>query len=205
MSFKKSIIFSLIILFFIFAVITTVSAEEFQRAPRFNLRGITGDDFIGQAGILYPFRNKENSIWYTDLRYRMSEDDVDEWNLGLGYRYKLDNVDINITGNDITSSEIGIGIQPAQMLSSLDNPNTNEININISDNRLNNITNIGIGLSIPNEDILTLQGNEFSDMDTGVVLPLFLENDDLENQIKADNEFNEIDEGNEVKFLSLDK
>ncbi|RQD72049.1 MAG: hypothetical protein D5S01_09615 [Halanaerobium sp. MSAO_Bac5] len=98
MSFKKSIIFSLIILFFIFAVITTVSAEEFQRAPRFNLRGITGDDFIGQAGILYPFRNKEDSLWYTDLRYRMSEDDVDEWNLGLGYRYKLDNVDNHIAG-----------------------------------------------------------------------------------------------------------
>ena len=56
------------------------SAKDVNRAPRVYINGITGDDFIGQAGLLYTFRNTEDSIWFTDLRYRMSEDDVDEMN-----------------------------------------------------------------------------------------------------------------------------
>lgn len=86
------------ILFLIFALTISVAAEDIERAPRFNIKGITGDDFIGQAGILYPIRSKESSLWYTDLRYRMSEDDVDEWNLGLGYRYKIENADNHVAG-----------------------------------------------------------------------------------------------------------
>ncbi|ADQ13933.1 inverse autotransporter beta domain-containing protein [Halanaerobium hydrogeniformans] len=98
MNFKKITIITITILFIMFTIMTAVSAADVQRSPRFNLRGITGDDFIGQAGILYPFRNKEDSLWYTDFRYRISDDDADEWNLGIGYRYKLDNVDDHIAG-----------------------------------------------------------------------------------------------------------
>jgi opacity protein-like surface antigen len=88
----------LFILFLILAFAFSASAEDVERAARFNINGRTGDDFIGQAGILYPIRSEENSLWYTDLRYRMSEDDVDEWNFGLGYRYKQDNAKNHIAG-----------------------------------------------------------------------------------------------------------
>lgn len=88
----------LFILFLIFVLTLSAAAEDVERAPRFNINGRTGDDFIGQAGILYPIRSEENSLWYTDLRYRMSEDDVDEWNFGLGYRYKQDNAKNHIAG-----------------------------------------------------------------------------------------------------------
>ncbi|PUU86830.1 MULTISPECIES: inverse autotransporter beta domain-containing protein [Halanaerobium] len=98
MSFTKTILSIFIIVTLIFTAAAAVNAEEVQRSPRFNINGITGDDFIGQAGILYPFRNREDSLWYTDFRYRMSADEVDEWNLGLGYRYKLDNAENHIAG-----------------------------------------------------------------------------------------------------------
>jgi hypothetical protein len=77
---------------------SSVVAQEVSRSPRINFKGITGDDFIGQAGILYPFKNAEDSLWFTDFRYRISSDDVDEWNLGLGYRKKLENYDNRIAG-----------------------------------------------------------------------------------------------------------
>jgi hypothetical protein len=75
-----------------------IFAESLNRQTRLNFNGITGDDFIGQAGILYPFRNTEDSLWFTDFRYRISEDDVDEWNLGLGYRKKIDTAENTIAG-----------------------------------------------------------------------------------------------------------
>ncbi|MFW6273832.1 MAG: inverse autotransporter beta domain-containing protein, partial [Halanaerobium sp.] len=89
------IVLSILITLFLSASIT---AEELYRQPRLNIEGITGDDFIGQAGVLYPFRNTEDSLWFTDFRYRMSEDDVDEWNLGLGYRKKIDTAENHIAG-----------------------------------------------------------------------------------------------------------
>jgi len=94
---KKRISLVLIILLSV-SISFTAAAQDVKRTPRLNFNGITGDDFIGQAGVFYPFRNTENSLWFTDFRYRISEDDVDEWNLGLGYRYKLDNVDNHIAG-----------------------------------------------------------------------------------------------------------
>ncbi|MEC9489649.1 MAG: inverse autotransporter beta domain-containing protein [Halanaerobiales bacterium] len=75
-----------------------IFAEDLNRQTRLNFNGITGDDFIGQAGVLYPFRNTEDSLWFTDFRYRMSEDNVDEWNLGLGYRKKIDTAENTIAG-----------------------------------------------------------------------------------------------------------
>jgi hypothetical protein len=89
------IVLSILITLFLSASIT---AEELYRQPRLNIEGITGDDFIGQAGVLYPFRNTEDSLWFTDFRYRMSEDEVDEWNLGLGYRKKIDTAENHIAG-----------------------------------------------------------------------------------------------------------
>jgi len=94
----KKVMYTTLILFLILAFAFSASAEDVERAARFNINGRTGDDFIGQAGILYPIRSEENSLWYTDLRYRMSEDDVDEWNFGLGYRYKQDNAKNHIAG-----------------------------------------------------------------------------------------------------------
>jgi len=94
---KKGINIVLFILL-LMVVSCSVGAQEVSRAPRLNFNGITGDNFIGQAGLLYPFKNTEDSLWYTDFRYRMSNDDVDEWNLGLGYRKKLENHDNRITG-----------------------------------------------------------------------------------------------------------
>src|SRR6056297_690434 len=93
---KKFIIILLIILLIVIS--SSVVAQDVSRLPRINFKGITVDDFIGQAGLLYPFKNTEDSLWFTDLRYRMSSDDVDEWNLGLGYRKKLDNYDNRIAG-----------------------------------------------------------------------------------------------------------
>ena len=68
----------------------SIEAQQVDRAPRININGITGDNFISQTGVLYPFKNTENSLWFTDLRYRISSDEVQEWNLGLGYRFKKD-------------------------------------------------------------------------------------------------------------------
>jgi hypothetical protein len=98
MSFKKTTLTLFLIIILTAITAAAVTAEEVQRSPRFNINGITGDDFIGQAGILYPFKNTEDSLWYTDFRYRMSADDVDEWNLGIGYRYKLDNAENHVAG-----------------------------------------------------------------------------------------------------------
>jgi len=95
---KNKIVYPTLIIFLILLTTLSVSAQEYNRAPRININGITGDDFIGQAGVLYPFKNTEDSLWFGDLRYRMSEDDVEEWNIGLGYRYKLDSVDNKIGG-----------------------------------------------------------------------------------------------------------
>jgi len=93
---KKKILLVLIIL--LVSVSVTTTAQDITRAPRLNFNGITGDEFIGQAGVLYPFRNTEDSTWFTDFRYRMSEDEVDEWNLGLGYRRKIDTAKNHIAG-----------------------------------------------------------------------------------------------------------
>src|SRR6056297_1904961 len=75
-----------------------VSANNFKRNPRLNIRGLTGDDFISQFGVLYPIYDTKDSSWYTDVRYRLSEDDVDEWNIGLGYRNKKSDTDGHIRG-----------------------------------------------------------------------------------------------------------
>src|SRR6056297_3390187 len=93
---KKMLLF--LVLLLIIVISFTAAAQDVKRAPRLNFNGITGDEFIGQAGVLYPFRNTEDSIWFTDFRYRMSEDDVDEWNLGLGYRRKIDTAENHIAG-----------------------------------------------------------------------------------------------------------
>lgn len=96
---KKNTILNLFVLFIVLCFISfSVYAGEFERSPRFNIKVITGDDFIGQAGILYPFQNEEDSLWFTDVRYRMSEDDVEEWNLGLGYRKKIETTENTIAG-----------------------------------------------------------------------------------------------------------
>lgn len=97
MKIKKIICLNLIFLLLIL-ISVTAAAQDIKRAPRLNFNGITGDNFIGQAGILYPFRNTEDSLWFTDLRYRMSEDDVEEWNLGLGYRKKIETAENHIAG-----------------------------------------------------------------------------------------------------------
>ncbi|ADQ14015.1 inverse autotransporter beta-barrel domain-containing protein [Halanaerobium hydrogeniformans] len=98
MKYVSTIIIALLILLIFLTLASPILAEEFDRAARINLRGITGDDFIAQAGVLYPFRNREDSLWYSDVRYRFSDDDIDEWNLGLGYRRKLDNYDNRLAG-----------------------------------------------------------------------------------------------------------
>lgn len=92
---KKYLLIALIITFLFSG---NILAQGVNRSPRINFNGITGDDFIGQAGLLYPFRNTEDSLWFTDLRYRVSVDDIDEWNLGIGYRKKLGNSDNRIAG-----------------------------------------------------------------------------------------------------------
>jgi len=93
---KKGII--ILLIFLLLVISSSVVAKDVSRSPRINFNGITGDDFIGQAGILYPFRNTEDSLWFTDFRYRLSSDDIDEWNLGLGYRNKLENYDNRLAG-----------------------------------------------------------------------------------------------------------
>ena len=97
---KRSTYLVLIILLVIF-ISSNVLAKDVTRLPRFNFNGNIGEEFIGQAGILYPFRNTEDSLWYTDFRYRISNDDINEWNLGLGYRKKLKNYDNKIAGGYI--------------------------------------------------------------------------------------------------------
>jgi hypothetical protein len=93
---KGSYVFLIVLLLMVISC--SAAAQDITRAPRLNFKGITGGDFIGQAGLLYPFRNTEDSLWYTDLRYRLSGDDIDEWNLGLGYRNKLENYDNRLAG-----------------------------------------------------------------------------------------------------------
>lgn len=94
----KKLLFMFLILSLVLIFSLSVTAEDFNRAARININGIKGEEFIGQAGVLYPFRNNENSLFFTDLRYRISEDNVDEWNIGLGYRYKLDNTENHAAG-----------------------------------------------------------------------------------------------------------
>ena len=62
--YKKLIILSIIIS--VLLITSTVLAQETDRQARFNFNGITADEFIGQAGVLYPFQNTENSLWFTD-------------------------------------------------------------------------------------------------------------------------------------------
>ena len=88
--FKKLKISFLLVLMLAVLFSGSIRAQTVDRAPRININGITGDNFISQTSVLYPFKNTENSLWFTDLRYRISSDDVQEWNLGLGYRFKND-------------------------------------------------------------------------------------------------------------------
>lgn len=93
--------FIILLIFLLMVISSSAAAQDVSRSPRINFNGITGDDFIGQAVLLYPFRNTEDSLWFTDFRYRMSSDDIDEWNLGLGYRKKLENYENKVLGGYI--------------------------------------------------------------------------------------------------------
>lgn len=89
MTIKKLAAVSILLFIFISLTTSITMAEEVKRAPRFNFNTIEADKIIGQLGIFYPFANKESSLFYTDTRYRIDSDDIHEWNLGLGYRYKM--------------------------------------------------------------------------------------------------------------------
>jgi hypothetical protein len=94
----KSLLVLIIIALCIGLLFTSVTAAQVERAPRVNIKGYNGDDFIGQAGILYPFSNKDDSLYFSDLRYWLGEEDVEEWNLGLGYRKKIETAENHIAG-----------------------------------------------------------------------------------------------------------
>lgn len=92
----KVITLTMLLLMLVFSGITL--AKEIDRPARFDIDGRAGDDFIGQASVLYPFINTKDSVFYTDLRYRVGDDDPKEWNIGLGYRKKLKNSDNTLAG-----------------------------------------------------------------------------------------------------------
>ncbi len=94
----KKYTYLLLALFLITIVSFNVAADKIRRSPRVNINGLTGNDFIAQTGVLYPFLNKQDSLWFTDLRYRMSGDTIKEWNIGLGYRKKIDQEEKHIAG-----------------------------------------------------------------------------------------------------------
>ncbi|MGM0603089.1 MAG: GLUG motif-containing protein, partial [Bacillota bacterium] len=94
---KKGLFF-IICLTILIIISAPVSANNLKRNPKLNIRGLTGDDFISQIGVLYPIYDTRNSSWYTDIRYRLSEEDIDEWNIGFGYRNKKGDTDGHIRG-----------------------------------------------------------------------------------------------------------
>lgn len=75
-----------------------VAAEDNFRAPRLNLQGTTLNDFTGQSNVLVPLKNTRDTIFYTDFRSRISDDEASEWNLGLGYREKSKKYDNQLYG-----------------------------------------------------------------------------------------------------------
>ena len=76
MSYKaKFFLFTALIFIFLIFLLTIVCYGAVERRPRFDIDGSIGDDFIGQASILYPLRNSEDSIFYSDLRYRVGSDE----------------------------------------------------------------------------------------------------------------------------------
>ena len=59
-------------------------------SPQFNLDGRIGNEningFVGQGSITYPFNQKDDSLFYTDIRGMINGNHVTEYNLGIGYR-----------------------------------------------------------------------------------------------------------------------
>jgi len=96
--YMKHTINIILIILLVMAVSFSVVAQDVSRTPRINLNGVLGENTIGQVGILYPFVNKEDSLWFTDFRYRIGSDEISEWNLGVGYRKKLEKYDNTIAG-----------------------------------------------------------------------------------------------------------
>ena len=93
MNYRKKATYLFILLALTLVVSFQVSAAEYNRQPDFNLYGSFGDQFTGQASLLYPFNNKEDSLFYTDLRGMIGSNDISEWNLGFGYRKKIQDRD----------------------------------------------------------------------------------------------------------------
>jgi hypothetical protein len=77
---------------------SSITLAQIERAPRVNIRGYNADNFIGQIGILYPFGSRDDSLYFSDLRYWFDEEDVEEWNLGFGYRKKIETAENQIAG-----------------------------------------------------------------------------------------------------------
>lgn len=98
MNIKKSVTILAFVFILVLLTSTTIMAEKVERSPRFNFNSIPSDDLLGQLSLFYPFKNSKNSLFYTDTRYRIDINDVHEWNFGIGYRYKLQNVENHIAG-----------------------------------------------------------------------------------------------------------
>jgi len=89
MIYKKITSYLTILLLITLVMTLTVNADTYSRQSRFNLNGKMEESFTGQATLLYPFNETKDSLFYSDVRGMFSGDDISEWNLGLGYRKKL--------------------------------------------------------------------------------------------------------------------
>ena len=68
MNLKSNLIIISLVFLLVLAITPPMVAENVKRDPRVNLKGMTGDNFISQIGVVFPFQNKDNSNWYTDIR-----------------------------------------------------------------------------------------------------------------------------------------
>ena len=98
---NRNIFIYLIISLIIFTLPTLTTAKS-NWSPQFNLDGRIGNEningFVGQGSLTYPFNQKDDSLFYTDIRGMTNGNKVTEYNLGIGYRKLYEEKDYMIGG-----------------------------------------------------------------------------------------------------------
>ena len=76
------------LLIFVLSLTNLAGAADYTYwQPNLNFEGRISDDTnTGRGGIIYPFTQQEDSLFYGDLRGMFKSGDVSEYNIGIGYR-----------------------------------------------------------------------------------------------------------------------
>ena len=76
------------LLIFVLSLTNLAGAADYTYwQPNLNFEGRIPDDTnTGRGGIIYPFTQQEDSLFYGDLRGMFKSGDISEYNIGIGYR-----------------------------------------------------------------------------------------------------------------------